>query len=187
MPGVAHFVEHMCFQGSADFPGASSYKKWLSDHGGSSNASTSMDRTNYFFDVTQPFLEATLRRFAGFFTAPLFDEASTARELNAIDAENAKNVLNDSRRLFQLNKNESDPAHVFSKFGTGNLETLKTVPEREGLDMRQILLDFHQRWYNGGLMRLSVLGREPLDTIQQWVEIMFAFAKRTTAKSKHGT
>ena len=174
IPGVAHFVEHMCFQGSSEFPGHSSYKKWLSDHGGSSNASTSMDRTSYFFDVTQPHLEATLRRFAGFFTSPLFDAAATKRELNAIDAENAKNILNDSRRLFQLNKNESDPNHVFSKFGTGNKETLETVPQSRSIDVRKVLLDFHKKWYSGSLMRLAVLGREDLDTLQHWVAEMFA-------------
>ena len=49
---ASRILSSMCFQGSRDFPKCSPLKKWLSDHGGSSNASTSMDRTNFFFDVT---------------------------------------------------------------------------------------------------------------------------------------
>jgi len=51
MSGLAHFCEHMCFLGSEKYPGENEYKRYLSSHGGRSNASTSLHLTTYKFDV----------------------------------------------------------------------------------------------------------------------------------------
>ena len=158
-PGLAHFLEHMLFQGTTTYPGPATYKKFLSDHGGSSNASTGMVHTTYFFDVTHPHLEAAVSRFSKFFIEPLFDTECTDRELNAVNSENAKNVLNDYRRLFQLSKCLSDPGHSYSKFGTGNRQTLSTTPKENNVDVRELLLAFHKEFYSANIMKLCILGR----------------------------
>jgi insulysin len=48
----------------------------------------------------------------------------TSRELNAVDSENKKNHQTDLWRIFQLVKHLSKPGHVWSKFGTGNRDSL---------------------------------------------------------------
>lgn len=58
-------------------------------------------------------------RFAQFFLCPLFDASCKDREVNAVDSEHEKNVMNDAWRLFQLEKATGNPKHPFSKFGTG--------------------------------------------------------------------
>lgn len=60
-----------------------------------------------------------LFRFAQFFLCPLFDESCKDREVNAVDSEHEKNLMNDAWRLFQLEKATGSPSHPFSKFGTG--------------------------------------------------------------------
>ena len=65
-PGLAHFCEHMCFLGSEKYPGENHYKELLSLHGGGSNASTSMDYTNYKFHILAPFFEEALDVFSNF-------------------------------------------------------------------------------------------------------------------------
>ncbi|KAH7468702.1 Insulin-degrading enzyme [Phytophthora ramorum] len=47
LPGLAHFLEHMLFLGTAKYPDENSYKKFLSAHSGRSNASTSQMHTNF--------------------------------------------------------------------------------------------------------------------------------------------
>lgn len=42
LPGLAHFLEHAVHLGSTKYPGSKSYKAFLAQHGGSSNASTGM-------------------------------------------------------------------------------------------------------------------------------------------------
>ena len=75
-------------------------------------------------------LAGALERFSGFFHSPLFSQSSTVRELNAVDAENKKNLQNDKRRASQLNKHLSKPGHVWSKFGTGNKVTLTSAARK---------------------------------------------------------
>jgi insulysin len=49
----------------------------LSHHGGSSNAFTAKEHTNYFFDVSPDSLYGALDRFAQFFISPLFEASGT--------------------------------------------------------------------------------------------------------------
>ncbi len=109
-----------------------------------------------------------------FFVAPLLTESATARELNAVHAEHMKNVQTDARRRFQLIKSMAHRDHPFYKFGTGNLTTLRDDPAAAGLDTRQALWSFYKAHYVAPRMRLAVLGREPLDTLESWVTQCFA-------------
>ena len=63
IPGLAHFLEHMLFMGTTKYPKEDEYESYLSKHGGSSNAYTSMENTNYFFDVSVDHFEGALDRY----------------------------------------------------------------------------------------------------------------------------
>lgn len=102
-------------------------------------------------------------RFAQFFISPLFDSGSTDREINAVDSENQKNLKSDAWRLDQIEKSIARPDHPYSKFGTGNLQTLKTEPEKIGLSVRDELLKFHSKYYSSNLMSLVLLGKSFFD------------------------
>ncbi|KAK2166410.1 hypothetical protein LSH36_39g02054 [Paralvinella palmiformis] len=175
--GLAHFCEHMLFLGTEKYPEENEYNKFLSENAGSSNAFTSGEHTNYYFDVTPQALDGALDRFAQFFLCPLFTSSATEREVNAVDSENDKNLQNDSWRLFQLEKATCDPKHDFSKFGTGNKGTLLTQPKAEGHDTREALLSFHDKYYSSNLMGLSVLGKESLDDLVEMVVPKFCDVK----------
>nr|KAG5698799.1 hypothetical protein BaRGS_032218 [Batillaria attramentaria] len=51
IPGIAHFCEHMLFLGT---------EKFLNEHGGGSNAFTSLEHTNFYFDVAPESLSGAL-------------------------------------------------------------------------------------------------------------------------------
>ncbi|KAM9366027.1 insulin-degrading enzyme isoform 2-T2 [Pholidichthys leucotaenia] len=171
--GLAHFCEHMLFLGTQKYPKENEYSQFLSEHAGSSNAFTSGEHTNYYFDVSHEHLQGALDRFAQFFLCPLFDESCKDREVNAVDSEHEKNLMNDSWRLFQLEKATGNLNHPFSKFGTGNKLTLETRPSKEGIDVRQELLKFHSTYYSSNLMGVCVLGRESLDELTSMVVSLF--------------
>ena len=60
-------------------------------------------------------------------------EDSCAREMKAIDSEYRRNLQTDARRVFQLMKTTAAAGHLFTKFSTGNLETLSVgEPPRGG-------------------------------------------------------
>ena len=142
--------------------------------GGSSNAFTSSENTNYYFDVRHEFLHPSLDRFAQFFLGPLFTPSATDREIQAVHNENSKNLLTDVWRSSQLLKHLADPAHPYHKFGTGNAATLREKPKEAGVDVREELLTFHRTWYSANRMKLVVLGREGLDELEAWVTELFS-------------
>ncbi|XP_041968521.1 insulin-degrading enzyme [Aricia agestis] len=174
LPGLAHFCEHMLFLGTEKYPEENEYSKFLSEHGGMSNASTSSDHTTYYFDVLPAHLGRALDIFSQFFISPLFTESATGRELSAVNSEHEKNASSDTWRLDQLNKSTAAPYHPFHKFGTGNRDTLETIPKQKGIDVRKELLKFHQKWYSANIMTLVVFGKESLDELEEMVVKLFS-------------
>ncbi len=75
----------------------------------------------------------------------------------------------------------SNPAHPFSKFGSGNLKSLITQTKEKGIDVRDELIKFHKTHYGAGLMRLCVYGKEPLNILEKWVTSKFGEIKEGPA------
>ncbi|KAJ2818503.1 metalloprotease, partial [Coemansia furcata] len=71
----------------------------------------------------------------------------------------------------------SNPAHPYSWFPTGNTETLKGAAEELGLDLREELIKFYQKYYSADIMRLVVVGNHSLDTLSEWVASKFSDIK----------
>ncbi|KOS15541.1 ste23-metalloprotease involved in a-factor processing [Malassezia pachydermatis] len=174
LQGMAHFCEHLLFMGTKKYPRENEYSEYLSNHSGSSNAFTSLENTNYFFDVGHAHFEGALDRFAQFFLEPLFDPSCSEREIRAVDSEHKKNLQSDMWRAFQLEKSLCDPSHPYSKFGTGNITTLWDEPRAHGLDIRDELLKFHAKYYSANMMKLVVLGRESPEQLMRWVVEKFS-------------
>ena len=51
LQGLAHFLEHMVFMGSKKYPAENEFDKFISEHGGSSNAYTADETTNFHFAI----------------------------------------------------------------------------------------------------------------------------------------
>ncbi|KAL4198409.1 hypothetical protein AMTRI_Chr03g140060 [Amborella trichopoda] len=182
LEGLAHFLEHMLFYASEKYPQEDSYSKYIAEHGGYTNAFTDDEHTNFHFDVMTEYFEEALDRFAQFFVKPLMSPDATMREINAVDSEHQKNLLTDYCRMDQLERHLSARDHPYHKFGCGNLSTLAVGPKSRGLDTRDELLKFYEKFYSANLMHLVVYGRDCLDDIQKLVEEKF-LAVRNTERS----
>jgi insulysin len=64
MYGVAHFLEHMLFQGTEKYPSENEYSEYMKDNGGYNNAFTSSDDTNFHFECSNDAFEGGLDRLA---------------------------------------------------------------------------------------------------------------------------
>ncbi|MBK6288716.1 MAG: insulinase family protein [Gammaproteobacteria bacterium] len=178
--GLAHFLEHMLFLGTGKYPDPAEYQAFINAHGGSNNAYTSVDHTNYFFDVEPDSLVPALDRFAQFFVAPLFNREYVAREMNAVDSEYKLGLKDDGRREYDVLRELVQPGHPLAKLAVGNLQTLG---EGSG-DIRADLLGFYEKHYSANLMTLVVLGRESLDELSAMVEARFAAVPDRGAKAR---
>ena len=177
--GLAHFLEHMLFLGTEKFPDVDEYSSYLKNNGGFSNAYTTTDHTNYQFQVLPDALEGAIDRFAQFFIGPLFTEEYTAREVNAVNSEHQKNIMNDGRRSYRFSQLFAKDGHPEQKFSTGDIETLGDIDRTE-------LLDFYDNHYSSNKMGLAILSTHSLDQLEAWAREYFSDIKnRKLEISRH--
>ncbi|XP_004294732.1 PREDICTED: nardilysin isoform X1 [Fragaria vesca subsp. vesca] len=175
--GLAHFLEHMLFMGSKEFPDENEYDSYLSKHGGSSNAYTEAEHTCYHFEVKREFLKGALTRFSQFFVSPLVKSEAMEREVQAVDSEFNQVLQNDACRLEQLQCHTASPGHPFNRFAWGNKKSLSDAMEK-GINLREQILKLYRDFYHGGLMKLVVIGGESLDVLENWVLELFGNVKK---------
>ncbi|QYJ80005.1 insulinase family protein [Shewanella acanthi] len=169
-PGMAHFLEHMLFLGTEKFPDSGEYHAFINQHGGSNNAWTGTEHTNFFFTINADVFAESLDRFSQFFIAPKFDLDLVDRERQAIESEFSLKLKDDIRRVYQVLKETVNPKHPFSKFSVGNLVTLGG----EQAQVRSELLSFYRSHYSANLMTLCLVAPIPLDDLQHLATHFFS-------------
>ena len=92
-----------------------------------------------------------------------FDAVYVDREKNAVQAEYQMGLKSDPRRGLDVLQAVMNPAHPYSQFSVGSLESLA---DRPGAPVRDDLLAFYRKHYSANAMRLVVLGAEPLDELE---------------------
>lgn len=169
-PGLAHFLEHMLFLGTQKYPKAGEYQAFISAHGGNHNAYTSLEHTNYFFDIDPQFLDEALDRFSRFFIDPLFDKQLVDRERNAVHSEYMAKIKDEGRRQWDAMREIANPQSSQFRFSVGSKDTLA---DRPGDAVRDDLLAFYREHYAARRMTLVVLGKEDLNVLEQKVRARF--------------
>lgn len=174
-PGMAHFLEHMLFMGSAAYPGENAFMNFIWEHSGNPNAYTAPDRTVYGFSITNDVFLEGLDRFSHFFIDPLLPPSGIERELHAVDQEYAKNIENDSWRKYMIEKETGNPNHPNRGFSTGNSKTLSGIPQSE-------LKKWFEEQYSANLMNLFIYSPLPLEQLKE--AVIEKFSKIPNKNSK---
>ncbi|KAJ2000357.1 metalloprotease, partial [Coemansia thaxteri] len=172
--GLAHFLEHMLFMGTEKYPKEGEYHEYIANNSGKANAYTSFEETNYYFSVVNGAFEGALDRFAQFFISPLFSADCVDRELMAVDSEYKNKLQDDDRRFYRVMADTSNPAHPYSKFTTGNTQTLRDAANALGLNLRDEMIKLYNKYYSADNMRLVVVGSHSLDELTEWAASKFS-------------
>ncbi|TKR67935.1 hypothetical protein L596_024005 [Steinernema carpocapsae] len=167
--GLAHFCEHMLFHGSEKYPSPKEFRTFVEHGGGRSNGWTSTDHTTYYFNTSEQYFEGALDRFCQLFASPLFSETMVDKEINAVHSEHTKNRWNDSYRRWRVETVLARHGHDYRKFITGNIHTLKEIPESKGKTLRGEVAKFYERHYSANLMTLCLVANKPLDEMEELV------------------
>lgn len=172
--GLAHFLEHMLFLGTTEYPESGEYQQYISQHSGSHNAWTGTEHTCFYFDINHQHFEPALDRFSRFFISPLLSQEFIEKERLNIDAEFKLKLKDDMRRIYDVHKETINPAHPFSKFSVGSIDTLA---HREGSCLKDEISLFFDNYYRAGRMTLAVEGPQPLAELEQLVIAKFSAIK----------
>ncbi|WP_426809875.1 pyrroloquinoline quinone biosynthesis protein PqqF [Pseudomonas sp. WOUb67] len=162
-PGLAHFLEHLFFLGTARFPLDDGLMRYVQALGGQVNASTRERATDFFFEVQPNALAGGLERLCQMLAEPDLGIERQRREREVIHAEFIAWSRNpQAQQQFALLQSVS-PGHPLGAFHAGNRHTLALQDPA----FQQALEGFHQRYYQGGQMTLSLCGPQPLDELEQ--------------------
>jgi len=84
LAGVSHFIEHMLFKGTQQYPTARHISEAIEGVGGAFNGSTSKELTNYTARVPGEHLDEVMHVLADMVRNPLFEAAEIEKERNVI-------------------------------------------------------------------------------------------------------
>ncbi|HEY5715855.1 MAG TPA: insulinase family protein, partial [Psychromonas sp.] len=162
--GLAHYLEHMLFLGSERYPVINEYSKFMSQHGGYTNAYTAQESTVYGFEVNDSHFAEALDRLGDVMRAPLLDEKYADKERHTVNAEHKTYFDNDMRKFYALQRYTLNPNYPSARFSTGDLTTLKDKP---GSQLQDELVKFFTTYYSANLMKVALTSPRSIADLQK--------------------
>lgn len=171
--GLAHFLEHMAFKGSANVP-AGEVEKALQRlglrFGADTNASTSQTETIYQFDLAHndaASLDTGLRLLREIGDRLTLDAASFANERGVVVAEarlrdSAVQQAQEAQQAFLL-----QGQLAAGRLPIGKLDILQNAPIER-------LREFYRRWYRPERATLVIVGDIDVDALETRIGAMFS-------------
>jgi len=169
--GLAHFMEHMCFNGSEHYEPGELVKYWESigmEFGADANASTGFDATRYMLflpDTDLEEIDTALMTLSDYvFGAKLIPE-EIEKERNVVMEEWRRGQGADQRIRDQMFKQVFDGTRFSERLPIGVPEVIKTAGRDE-------FVDYYRTWYRPERMTLIIVGDtdpEPIiPAINKW-------------------
>lgn len=152
--GASHFLEHMLFKGSADYPSGIALERAFESLGGSANAATDTETTCFHSRVHPAHIAEGLSLFASMLRRPLFQGLEIERR---IILEEALSDLSETGR--QINPDNLMASLLFPAHPLGR-PTIGTRSTIQSLTVGQ-LQQHHDTYYSPSNAVLAVAG--PID------------------------
>ncbi|RJG08670.1 pyrroloquinoline quinone biosynthesis protein PqqF [Pseudomonas cavernicola] len=169
-PGLAHFLEHLLFLGSAQFAAENGLLAYVRACSGQVNASTRERSTDYFFEVPASRLEGGLARLCDMLVRPVVEPAAQLREREVLQAEFVARGRDRDTLCDAALGQAVASGHPFTAFHAGNRDTLAV----EQPLFQQALQDFHRRFYHAGQISLVLVGPQSLAELRRLAQIQGA-------------
>jgi len=171
--GMAHFLEHMIFKGTAKIaPGV--FDREVEHRGGVTNAATSYDYAHYFIATAAQHLEETLPYLADILLNAAIPDDEFDRERDVVLEEIRQSYDNPDCVAFQVLSETVYQRHPYGRPILGNEETLMA---RSPDEMRA----FHRTYYQPENLTVVVVGDVSQDAALSLVDRTFHnFSDRET-------
>jgi len=149
--GISHFIEHLCFKGTAKRPTAREISTAIEGVGGVLNGGTDKELTVYWCKVAQPHFQTALDVLVDMLLNSRFDPADIEKERQVIIEE--INMGNDSpsQRVAMLIDELLWPEHPLGRDIAGSKESVGTIT-------RDMLLGYLAGQYQPGNTVVTVAG-----------------------------
>jgi zinc protease len=138
--GIAHAQEHMLFRGSKTLT-ASQFADTTAITGGTFNADTQNQITQFFFEMPSEYLDVALNLERSRATGVLDSQKLWDQERGAITQEVTSDNSNATFRLFEKTVQHVFAGTPYADFGLGTVESFKKIQAKD-------LKAFYDRWYH---------------------------------------
>ena len=148
--GLSHFLEHMLFHGSREYPGKQISDR-IASYGGELNAATSSEYTFFYFDLPPAYLQEGLTMLDSMIREPLLPEKQFKTERDVILRELAMYKDSPIHNLFETMRMNTLLRHPL-RYSTGGFPDLlsQLTP--------QIMREYHALRYTPGRTFYVVVG-----------------------------
>ena len=172
--GLAHFLEHMCFNGTKNFPGKN-LLDWLqsigAEFGRNINASTGFEQTQYMLNnipiVRESIIDSCLLVMHDYSHFVTCDPAEIDAERGVI-LEERRGRRNAGWRMFEKSLPYYFGDTPYSRRTLiGGEEQLKTFKYES-------LTNFYRKWYNPDMQAIVVIGDIDVDQIENKIKTIFS-------------
>ncbi|HSC64552.1 MAG TPA: pitrilysin family protein [Caldimonas sp.] len=172
--GFAHLFEHMMFKSTTNLR-AEQFDRLTEDVGGSNNASTGEDMTEYHEVVPSNHLETLLWAEAERMMNLRVDEANFKSERAVVEEEYRQRVLAAPYgRFFRAFSSASYLEHPYKRPGIGSIEDLEAATVAD-------VVEFHARHYRPDNATLVVVGDFEQKQVDAWIDKYFGPVPRPAA------
>ncbi|MCE9634828.1 MAG: insulinase family protein [Planctomycetes bacterium] len=148
--GLAHFLEHLMFKGTATMRKGDIDLVTLRN-GGQNNADTTYDRTRYYFSFARDRWERGLEIEADRMRGSAFDEHEFQAERGPVLEELRRDRDDPWWRLYEAMDSSAYHVHPYQNPVIGWAEEVTKVP-------REDVLSFYDRWYQPGNCTVVIAG-----------------------------
>lgn len=148
--GVAHFLEHLFFKGSKNYPN-NEFDKILESKGASTNAATSKDFTHFHILIPSKDFETALKLHADMLTNPLVPPVELDKERQVVIREIERSNDNPQRILYNNFTKSLYKQHSYRREVLGTKEIIANIPREE-------IMNFYQKHYAPENMITVIVG-----------------------------
>ncbi|MGM3387774.1 pyrroloquinoline quinone biosynthesis protein PqqF [Stutzerimonas stutzeri] len=166
-PGLAHFLEHMLFLGSAQYTAEAALMPFVQGVGGQLNATTRERHTDFFFQVPARHLEQALLRLLDMLTQPRLDLDAQRREREVLHAEFLARAQDRETLCDAALATAITPMHPASSFHAGHRETLPV----DDPAFQQALRGYLDHAYRTGNIELLLTGPQDSSELQRLAQM----------------
>jgi zinc protease len=165
--GFAHMFEHLMFKATRNLP-PETFDRLTEDVGGTNNASTGLDVTNYFETVPAQHLERMLFAEAERMGSLVVDETSFESERDVVKEEFRQRVLSTPYGRFQRLHSQAFiyQTSPYRRPGIGSIADLDAATMDD-------VLRFHETFYRPDNAYLIVAGNFDQAQLDQWIDHYF--------------
>ena len=166
--GFAHLFEHLMFKATRNLP-QEAFDRLTEDVGGTNNASTGLDVTNYYETVPAHHLERMLFAEAERMGSLVVDEASFESERDVVKEEFRQRVLSTPYGRFQRLHSQAFiyQDSPYRRPGIGSIADLDAATIDD-------VLRFHETFYRPDNAYLIVAGNFDQAQLDRWIDQYFA-------------